>query len=222
MHDMHDKRLNGLLKKGLMELGFMPSEEQTNTFMTYLSELKKWNRAYNLTGLKEDKDIIIKHFFDSLLYLKALPDGEIKVADIGTGAGFPGIPIKIIRPEIDMYLIEPSRKKSAFLRHIIRQLRLEKIQVIEKRIEEIRLNQELAELVDVAVTRALFSIKDFMKKASHIVKEGGTLILNKGPKVDEELKKLQDVKYEILPINLPFSDIKRYLIIVYQGSALPQ
>jgi 16S rRNA (guanine527-N7)-methyltransferase len=190
--------------------------------MTYLSELKKWNKAYNLTGLKEDKDIIIKHFFDSLLYLKALPDGEIKVADIGTGAGFPGIPIKIIRPEIDIYLIEPSRKKSAFLRHIIRQLRLKKTEVIEKRIEEIRLNQELAELVDVAVTRALFSIKDFMKKASHIVKEGGILILNKGPKVDEELNKLKDVKYKFLPVNLPFSDIKRYLIIVYQGSALLQ
>jgi 16S rRNA (guanine527-N7)-methyltransferase len=222
MHDMHDKRLNDLLKKGLIELGFMPSEEQTNAFMTYLSELKKWNKAYNLTGLKEDKDIIIKHFFDSLLYLKTLLEGKIRVADVGSGAGFPGLPIKIIRPEIEMYLIEPSRKKAAFLKHIIRQLGLKKAEVIEKRIEEIRANQELTELVDVAVTRALFSIKDFMKKASHIVKEGGTLILNKGPKVDEELKKLQDVKYEILPINLPFSDIKRYLIIVYQSSALPQ
>jgi 16S rRNA (guanine527-N7)-methyltransferase len=222
MHDMHDKRLNDLLKKGLIELGFLPSEEQTNAFMTYLSELKKWNKAYNLTGLKEDKDIIIKHFFDSLLYLKTLLEGKIRVADVGSGAGFPGLPIKIIRPEIEMYLIEPSRKKAAFLKHIIRQLGLKKAEVIEKRIEEIRANQELAELVDVAVTRALFSIKDFMKKASHIVKEGGTLILNKGPKVDEELKKLQDVKYEILPINLPFSDIKRYLIIVYQGSTLPQ
>ena len=222
MHDMHDKRLNDLLKKGLIELGLMPSEEQTNAFMTYLSELKKWNKTYNLTGLKEDKDIIIKHFFDSLLYLKTLPESEIRVADVGSGAGFPGLPIKIIRPEIEMYLIEPSRKKAAFLKHIIRQLGLRKAEVIEKRIEEIRANQELAELVDVAVTRALFSIEDFMKKASHIVKEGGTLILNKGPKVDEELKKLQDVKYEVLPINLPFSDIKRYLIIVYQVSALPQ
>ena len=219
---MHDKRLNDLFKKGLIELGLMPSEEQTNAFLSYLSELKKWNRAYNLTGLKEDKDIIIKHFFDSLLYLKTLLEGKIRVADVGSGAGFPGLPIKIIRPEIEMYLIEPSRKKAAFLKHIIRQLGLRKAEVIEKRIEEIRTNQELAELVDIAVTRALFSIEDFMKKASHIVKEGGTLILNKGPKVDEELKKLRDVKYEILPINLPFSDIKRYLIIVYQSSALPQ
>jgi 16S rRNA (guanine527-N7)-methyltransferase len=218
---MRDAKLNELLKDGLIELGLMPSETQINSFMTYLSELKKWNRAYNLTGLKKDKDIIIKHFFDSLLYLKALPvgidsyrDGEIKVADIGTGAGFPGIPLKIIRPEIDMYLIEPSRKKSAFLRHITKRLGLKRIEVIEKSIQEIKVNKELPCLVDAAVTRALFSIKDFTKKASPIVKKGGTLILNKGPKVDEELKMLQNGKYAVLPVNLPFSDIKRYIVTV--------
>ncbi len=205
-----------LLWEGLIELGFTPSKEQINTFMTYLSELKKWNKAYNLTGLKEDNDIIIKHFFDSLLYLKVIPDGEIRVADIGSGAGFPGIPIKIIRPEIDMYLVEPSRKKSAFLRHIIGQTRLIVTEVIEKGIEQIKVNKELPEVVDVAVTRALFSIKDFLKKASHIVRQDGILILNKGPKVTEELKMLQNTKYEVLPITLPFSDMERYLIIIYQ------
>ena len=205
-----------LLWDGLTELGFTPSKEQINTFMIYLSKLKKWNKAYNLTGLKEDKDIIIKHFFDSLLYLKVIPDGEISIADIGTGAGFPGIPIKIIRPEIDMYLVEPSRKKSAFLRHIIGQIRLMGIEVIEKGIEQIKVNKELPEVVDVAVTRALFSIKDFLKKASHIVRQDGILILNKGPKVTEELKTLQNTMYEVLPITLPFSDMERYLIIIYQ------
>jgi len=182
--------------------------------MTYLTELKKWNKAYNLTGLKNDEDIIIKHFLDSLLYLKVMPDGEIKVADVGSGAGFPGIPIKIIRPEIGMYLIESSGKKSAFLRHIIRELELKKIEVIEKRIEEIKVNQELSLPVDIAVTRALFSIKDFIKKASHIVKQGGILILNKGPKVKEELKIIKDIKYEIVTVNLPLSDIKRNIVIV--------
>ncbi|MEW6215889.1 MAG: 16S rRNA (guanine(527)-N(7))-methyltransferase RsmG, partial [Nitrospirota bacterium] len=109
-----------------MEFGYVPEMEQLSAFMTYLSELKRWNKAYNLTSLSKDEDIIIKHFLDSLLYLKAIPDGEIKIADVGSGAGFPGIPLKIIRPEIEMYLIEPSRKKSAFLRHIIRQVGLKK------------------------------------------------------------------------------------------------
>lgn len=211
---MHDKKPDELLKDGILELGFPPSKEQINSFITYLSELKRWNKAYNLTGLKKEEDIIIKNFLDSLLYLKAIPDGEIKIADVGSGAGFPGIPIKIIRPEIEMFLIEPSRKKSAFLRHIIRQLGLENIGVIENSIEGITLNHELLFPVDIAVTRALFSIRDFIKKATPIVKEGGKLILNKGPKVQEELKLLKDIKYEILTLELPMSDIKRHIVIV--------
>jgi 16S rRNA (guanine527-N7)-methyltransferase len=218
---MNDKKPDELLKEGFIELGIIPSDEKINAFMTYLSELKKWNKAYNLTGLKKDEDIIIKHFLDSLLYLKAMPvgidsyrEGEIRVADVGSGAGFPGIPIKIIRPEIEMYLIEPSRKKTAFLKHVIRQLELKRIEVIEKRIEETKVNQELPFLVDVAVTRALFSIRDFLKKASHIVRQGGIFILNKGPKVKEEINMLRDVKYEILTLNLPLSDITRNIVIV--------
>lgn len=211
---MRERKLEELIKDGLRELGLTPSEKQINTFMIYLTELKKWNKAYNLTGLEKDEDIIVKHFLDSLLYLKAMPGGEIKVADIGSGAGFPGIPIKIIRPEIEMYLIEPSRKKSVFLRHIIRELKLKKIEVIEKRIEETKGIQELPLSVDVAVTRALFSIKDFIKKVSHIVKQGGILILNKGPKVNEEIKALKDIRYEILTLSLPLSDIKRHIIVV--------
>jgi 16S rRNA (guanine527-N7)-methyltransferase len=211
---MYNRNPDELLRDGIIELGFTASKEQINSFMTYLTELKKWNRAYNLTGLKKDEDIIIKHFFDSLLYLKVLPAGGITVADIGTGAGFPGIPLKIIRPEIEMYLIEPSRKKSAFLRHITKRLGLKGIEVIEKSIKEIKVNKELPYAVDAAVTRALFSIKDFTKKASPIVKKSGILILNKGPKVDEELKMLQNGKYEVLPVNLPFSDIKRYIVTV--------
>ena len=211
---MHDKKPYELIKDGIIELGLTPSKVQIDAFMTYLSELKKWNKAYNLTGLKKDEDIIIKHFLDSILYLNVISDGEIKIADIGSGAGFPGIPIKIIRPEIEMYLIEPSMKKSAFLRHIIRELQLKKIEVIEKRIEEIRVNKELPLSVDVAVTRALFSIKDFIKKASHIVKKGGILILNKGPKVKEEIKILKDIKYEMLTFCLPLSDIKRHIVMV--------
>ncbi|PIQ94541.1 MAG: 16S rRNA (guanine(527)-N(7))-methyltransferase RsmG [Nitrospirae bacterium CG_4_10_14_0_8_um_filter_41_23] len=212
--NMHNKKPDELIREGLKELVLPPLNAYVHAFMTYLTELKKWNKTYNLTGLKKDEDIIIKHFFDSLLYLEAMPVGDIKVADIGSGAGFPGIPIKIIRPEIEIYLIEPSGKKSAFLRHIIRKLELKKIEVIEKRIEEIKVNQELPLSVDVAVTRALFSIMDFLKKATHIVKRGGIFILNKGPKVKEELKIISDIKYEIVTVNLPLTDIKRYIVIV--------
>ena len=199
-----------LLSNGLIELGFPHSEQQIKAFITYLSELKKWNRVYNLTGIRKDEDIIVKHFLDSLLYLKAMPAGKIEVADIGSGAGFPGIPIKIVRPEIEMHLIEPSEKKSAFLRNIISQLDLKKIEVIEKRVEDTR--GLLA--VDVALTRALFHIKDFVRKASPIVRKGGTLILSKGPKVRKELETLKDTKYHLLTVALPLSEIKRHFVVV--------
>jgi len=179
-----------LLKEGLNQIGFSCSEEQKNAFMTFLSELKKWNRAYNLTALKTDEDIIIKHFLDSLLYLKAILNSELKIADVGTGAGFPGIPIKIIQPEMDITFIEPSRKKSAFLRHIIRTLKLKRVSILEKRIET--LGESYEKTYDVIVSRATFKIKDFLKKACPYVKEHGRLVLSKGPKISEEAKELKN------------------------------
>ena len=211
-----------LLKQGLKELGLVASYDKINAFMTYLSELKKWNKAYNITAVKKDGDIVVKHFLDSLLYLKALPESGIRIADIGSGGGFPGVPLKIIRPEMEVYLIEPSRKKCAFLRHIVRQLRLKNTEVIEKRIEEVRINQELSEPVDVAVSRALFDISKFVRKTAAIVKEGGVLVLNKGPRIKEELKALKDIRYELLTVKLPLSQITRYILVVMPGmSAVP-
>ncbi|MGQ9570895.1 MAG: 16S rRNA (guanine(527)-N(7))-methyltransferase RsmG [Thermodesulfovibrionales bacterium] len=211
---MLDERPDELLKRGITELGFIFKTEQINAFITYLIELKKWNKVYNLSGLHRDEDIIIKHFLDSMLYLKAIPKGENKIADVGSGAGFPGIPIKIMSPDIEMFLIEPSKKKCAFLNHIIKQLKLDGIGIIEKRIEEIKVGYELPFWVDIAVTRALFSIKDFIKKVSHIIKKDGILVLNKGPKVKEELKILKKIEYNVLIIKLPLSDIQRNIVVV--------
>lgn len=202
------------MTRGLAELGLAGTSDKIDAFMTFLSELKRWNKAYNLTGLKSDDDIVIKHFLDSLLYLSAMPEGELKVADIGSGAGFPGIPLKIIRPEMEVYLIEPTAKKAAFLRHITRQLSLKKIEVVEKRIEEVKVCRGLPSFMDAAVSRALFDVKEFVKKASHILKPGGKLILNKGPKVKEELKTPGDLKYELLDVRLPLSGIIRHIIVV--------
>ena len=207
-----------LLENGLNEIGISCSGEQAAAFMSYLSELRKWNRAYNLTSLKTDNDIIIKHFIDSLLYLKALPEGVIKLADIGAGAGFPGIPIKIIRPETDVALIEPSRKKAAFLRHIIRLLKLSGIIVIEERLEN--LGKEHEGLYDVIVSRATFDTREFLGTSCPYVRKKGILIISKGPKVSEELKKLKadpspsgSVK-EMHRLRLPFGGAERNLVVL--------
>lgn len=195
--------------KGLKELGIEPSDTVINQFERYLFELKKWNKAYNLTGLKNDDDIIVKHFFDSLLYLKAIPKGKIDICDIGSGAGFPGIPMAIINPEINMTLIEPSRKKATFLKHLKKILVLNNIEVFDQRIEDVR-----DRLFDIAVTRALFSIRDLIKKAGHVLNKNGFFVLNKGPKFKDEISCLpENIKIDVITLTLPTTSLQRYLII---------
>jgi len=213
--DLSERGTREILKDGLMLLGFTPSDECISQFSVYLSELKKWTKACNLTAIRNDKDIVIKHFLDSLLYLKPIPEGYIRIADIGSGAGFPGIPMKIIRPELEMLLVEPSWKKASFLKNIARQLRINGIEIIEKRVEEIEVDRELATPADVVVTRALFDVREFIEKSAHIVKRAGMFILSKGPKFEEELKKAGDLRYELFKIPLPRTAIMRYLVVVH-------
>jgi 16S rRNA (guanine527-N7)-methyltransferase len=207
-----------LLTQGLKELDIHCSKKQLNMFMMYLTELKKWNRAYNLTGLKTDDDIIVKHFLDSLLYFRIIPDGTLKAADIGTGAGFPGLPIKIVRPEIEMTLIDSSRKKTAFLRNMVRALKLTGVHILEKRLEN--LGTDFKNTYDVIATRATFSIKEFLGSACPYVKTGGLLILNKGPKVWEEIKELdtapeakQQIR-DVMRLTLPFTKAERHIVVL--------
>ncbi len=196
-----------LLRAGIRELGLRPDDGQIAAFMTYLSELMKWNRAYNLTGLKTPGDIVIKHFIDSLLFIKVIPADAGTLADVGSGAGFPGIPLKIAEPGLKVYLIEPTQKKAIFLRHICSRLGLEGIEVITKRIEDLE-----GLKVDVAVTRALFNVGDFLKKAGGILNDGGSLILSKGPKVDEEVKGMGRIA--LTDLRLPLSGITRRFVVL--------
>jgi len=204
-----------LLKRGFKEININCNDEQRNGFMTYLMELKRWNKRYNLTGLKTDEEIIIKHFLDSLLYLKAIPPGGISIADVGSGAGFPGIPIKLIRPEVQLTLIESRRKKAAFLRQLIRLLQLNDTLVYQMRLEG--LGDKEKGRYDIIVSRATFKIDEFVKKACPYVKKGGLLILSKGRGLYKEIKKAPDVKpliKEIINIRLPFIDAVRNLVII--------
>lgn len=198
-----------LLQRGLKMLDISFTEEQADAFLIYLEELKKWNRVYNLTGLKTDRDIIIKHFLDSLLFAKVLPPEALTLADIGSGAGFPGIPIKIICPNLLVFLIEPTQKKAVFLRHICSKLQLRNVEIIDKRIEEIK-----GLTIDVAVTRALFSIREFIEKTKGILSENGILILSKGPGLDKELEGLDQNNVSITDFKLPFENIIRHMVVV--------
>lgn len=198
-----------LLRKGFLQLGVAHSDSVIAAFITYLRELKKWNRAYNLTALESERDIIIKHFFDSLLYLTFIEE-EKSICDVGSGAGFPGIPLAIVRPELAITLVEPSRKKCAFLKHLRRTLGLSSLEIIESRIEDVQDRS-----FDIILTRALFSIEELIKKAGHLLNRDGFFLLSKGPKLDEETKGLSpSLHYEVKTVPLPFTSLVRNLVKV--------
>ncbi|MBA4372941.1 MAG: 16S rRNA (guanine(527)-N(7))-methyltransferase RsmG [Thermodesulfovibrio sp.] len=198
-----------LLSDGIKQIGIHDTPGQIAAFTTYLSELKKWSRAYNLTGLRTDRDIIIKNFLDSVLFCKVLPDDLQSLADIGSGAGFPGIPIKIMRPDLRVMLFEPTQKKALFLRHICHTLGLQDIQVIDKRAEDVS-----GITVDALVTRALFTVGDFVKKAGHMLNNDGIFILSKGPKLEVELAEAVNLKATVTDATLPFEKTVRHLVVV--------
>jgi 16S rRNA (guanine527-N7)-methyltransferase len=182
-----------------------------DSFLLYLYELKRWNeRVCNLTSLKNDEDIIVKHFFDSLLYLKVIPAGRLRIVDIGSGAGFPGFPIKLLRPDYSLTAIEARGKKCSFMRHMVRKLKLKDVAVVNKRVEEVT---ELSAF-GVAVTRAVFSLKEFIEKGERLLKENGVLIISEGPNAWKEISTIHDRSCDVTPLPLPFSSIIRYLVTI--------
>jgi 16S rRNA (guanine527-N7)-methyltransferase len=205
-----------LLEKGLRALDLDCDSTQCAMFMDYLHELKRWNSAYNLTSLRSDSEIIEKHFLDSLFYLKAMPSGPLRLADAGAGAGFPGLPIGIMRPDITATLIEPSRKKTSFLRNVIRRLGLGNMTVEQGRIGPE--NPGSIGPFDVMLSRAAFSLTEFADKASGLIRAGGLLIISKGPAYRKELDEFRsrgETKYainNIIDCRLPFSGSERHII----------
>lgn len=209
-----------LLLKGAKDFGINITEDQISLFSIYLRDLKKWNRIYNLTAIRDDKGIVLKHFIDSLSYLKAIPVRKgLKVIDIGTGAGFPGIPIKICHPDIVLTLVDSSMKKTLFLRHICRALSLEGLEITQKRAEELKNDFESS--FDILLTRALYKVKNLLSFGIPLLKRGGILVVSKGPSGEKELKEANKMMTEmearikgIINITLPQSNIKRNLIAI--------
>lgn len=183
-----EESASALLVQVASELEISLSSSQIKKFELYLAELKEWNKKINLTALKTDRDIISKHFIDSLTPLTLIPSSS-NILDIGSGAGFPGIPLKIVNPTFSMILVEARRKKVYFLRHIIRTLDLKGIQANHLYLDlTVAQGPLFKEKFDVVISRAAFDLKMFLDLSFFLLKEKGLAIAMKGPQVGEEIK----------------------------------
>lgn len=186
-------------------------------FERYLQLLLKWNKTYNLTSITDPKEIQIKHFEDSLAPLPFLANGA-RLLDIGTGAGFPGIPLKISKPNLDVVLLDSQRKKISFCEAVIRELKLTGIKAVHGRSDDAQI-QKQADHFDVVISRATFSIADFLSEAVPFLKANGCAIAMKGRNWEEEYKETDDWKLEkIFDYDLSESQGKRTLLIFKRAS----
>ena len=216
---MEFEQFKDLLKEELKNLSIDISDIQAEQFYTYMDLLVAWNKKINLTAITEANEIIIKHFIDSLIISKYLQEGK-NVMDIGTGAGFPGIPLKIINKDIHIDLVDSLNKRITFLNEVIIKLELKNINAIHSRAEDLARIVKYREKYDIVVSRAVARLNILLEYMMPFVKVGGVCICMKGSNIEdlEESKKAIDIlggKIEkVEEINLPNTDIKRHNIII--------
>lgn len=180
----------------LKDFNIKINDEQIKKFMNYMNLLLEWNEKINLTAITQPDEVKLKHFVDSLTVLKYINDDD-KVIDIGTGAGFPGIPLKIMNENTKITLLDSLNKRINFLNIVIETLNLRNIQAIHGRAEEIARNKLYREKYDVAVSRAVANLSTLTEYMLPFVKVGGKCICMKGANVNEELERAQNAIKEL-------------------------
>jgi 16S rRNA (guanine527-N7)-methyltransferase len=186
------KEWQRFISDGARKLGIVIDEGHTALFSTYAAELINWNRKINLTAITNPRQIAIKHFLDSLAPAGCIRDGA-RLLDIGSGGGFPGIPLKIVKPSISALLIDGIRKQINFLKHVLRTLGLENIEARQMRTENLLKDPEYVTCFDVIISRALSDLSTFVKMALPLLAKHGTIIAMKG---EVDAKELDAVRAE--------------------------
>lgn len=218
-----------MLIQGAQEMNINLDEDMVKQFNQYTKMLLEWNNKMNLTNIVEDKDIIVKHYLDSLAAINTgcIRDGH-RVADIGTGAGFPGLPVKIVKKNINMLLVDSLNKRINFLKAVIDTLRLNGVETVHSRAEEVGQDPEYRETFDIVLTRAVAKINVLCEYTLPLLKIGGMFLCFKGPRPKEEIEEAENaVKVlggklvEVNNYTLPFSDISHSIVIFEKTKQSP-
>ena len=217
-------------KNGLQQLHIELSEKQMEQFLQYYEMLVEKNKVMNLTAITEFDEVVEKHFLDSVSLTQQLDLHQpLKVLDLGTGAGFPGIPLKIVFPELEITLMDSLNKRVLFLQDVISSLQLENIEAVHGRAEEAARNKKYRESFDLCVSRAVANISTLSEYCLPFVKIGGSFISYKSSTIEDELKDgkkgiaiLGGKVKDVYKFTLPNSKLQRSFVIIEKEKKTPK
>jgi 16S rRNA (guanine527-N7)-methyltransferase len=236
-----------LLRDGALAFGLCLTAEHVQAFQTYYCELSTWNRKFNLTAVTRYEDVQIKHFLDSLTCLLALPvpgaesrqplpdtvplsssEAPMLCMDVGTGAGFPGLPVKILRPAMQMTLLDSSRKKVAFLERVTSMLGVAGVSLLCARAEEAGQDIQQRERYDVVLSRAVADMTELVEYCLPLCRKGGRFIAQKGRDIEAEIREAQFAigllggeLREVKTVELPGLNQVRSLVLIDKVEQTP-
>lgn len=219
-----------LMKKAAEDTGMEFNEDKYNKFIKYMKLIQEWNEKVNLTAITEDEEIIKKHFIDCIKIFKSEEIKNCKnLIDVGTGAGFPGIPIAIMNDNINITLLDSLNKRINFLNIVIRELELKNVTTIHSRAEDGARKKELRENFDVATSRAVANMTVLSEFCLPFVKVGGSLVALKGPAIDEEMADSKNAigtlggKFkEIIELSIEGTELKHNLVVINKVKECPK
>lgn len=212
------------------QLGIRLSEKQLEQFQSYYERLIEKNKVMNLTAITEYEEVVDKHFVDSILLgsVKEL-SGKKRVIDVGTGAGFPGIPLKIVYPELEITLLDSLNKRVKFLNEVIEELGLTGIQAVHSRAEDLAQDAAYRQQYDICVSRAVANLATLSEYCIPFVKQGGYFISYKSTQIEEELKQakkavqvLGGTLEQIETVQIPGTTIERQFVMIRKTGTTPK
>lgn len=222
-------RYNHILIEGADKLGYKLTEKQVKQFNKYYEMLIEWNKKINLTSIIDEQEVVLKHFLDSIAVKEVMDLNTCEsVIDLGTGAGFPGIPLKIVYPDLEVTLVDSLNKRINFLLEVIDELSLEDIQCIHSRAEDLGNDDLYRENYDLCVSRAVADLSILSEYCIPFVRHGGYFVSYKSNKSQDEIKtskgaidKLGGCLKEVKNVEVPYLDIERTFVVIKKVSTTP-